>query len=67
MRATVMEAISLTFAGLQHVLNSQRSRRFVTQGKRIFQELKDLGFGLQVPGTVPTHEVFRELIVGTLE
>ena len=34
--------------GLQHVLRSQHHRGFVTQGKRILQELNDVGFGLYV-------------------
>jgi hypothetical protein len=50
--------------GLQHILSSQRSRGLVTQGKRILQELKDLGSGFQVLRTVPAHEVRREFIAG---
>ena len=38
--------------GLQHVLGRQRGCGPVTQGKRVLQELDDLGFGLQVRGTI---------------
>jgi len=38
---------------LQHVFRSQGGRGLVTEGKRILQELDDVGFGFQVLRTVP--------------
>ena len=50
--------------GLQHVLRCQRSSGFVTQGKRILQELDDVGLGLQVRRTVPVLYALGYLIAG---
>src|ERR1700737_324700 len=38
---------------LKHVFRSQCGRSLVTEGKRILQELDDVGFGFQVLRTVP--------------
>ena len=63
-RGQVQAGRFAVLSGLQHVLSSERGRRLVTQGKRVLQELNDVGFGLQVLRTVPALEVFRELIAG---
>ena len=36
----------------------------MTQGKRLLQELEDLGLSLQSLRTVPAHEIFRKLVAG---
>src|SRR5690348_14838445 len=49
---------------LQHILCRQRSCSLVSEGKGIFQELQDLGFGLQIRWTVAAHHVVGEFIAG---
>ena len=38
--------------GLQHVFDGQRRGGLVALGERVFEELEDVGFGLQVRGAV---------------
>ncbi len=46
-----MQARGLGLAyGLQHVVDGQGRGGLVTLGERVFQELEDVGFGLQARG-----------------
>jgi hypothetical protein len=47
---------------LQHVFKGQRCRSFVTQCKRILQELDDLAFRLYIFRAIPVLQAWGELI-----
>ncbi len=47
---------------LQNVFKAQRRRSFVTQCKRILQELDDLGFRLYIFRAIPVLQAFGTLI-----